>query len=362
MITAMALVVAFSQVPIVYLYSYIYFRDAKGREPLALLIKTFFVGALMCFPAGFLESFVGVQTEPSSVVGPVTLFASAFLVGLIEEGLKYFALRVYPYRRAEFDEPYDGIMYSVSISLGFAALENLIYVAMFGLSTAFVRMFTAVPMHAMAAVIMGYEVGRAKFALSPAERDRFLRKALWFPILLHGLYDFFLFLRTPYTSVLALAVLAWQLRIMKTAMAEFAMHVPGRIEGIIIPPSPPAPSLGIPPRLSHATYSLGVVVITGTIGAFLLGFALLSPDNLSGDEYIAASITLGVSVVMLPILFFARRRLLAGSRGAWVLALGTFIVLLATPIFPVALVGLGGLLNERSREYFWTHRGTPVTA
>lgn len=360
MTVALVLILLSSQAPVVVLYSYVYFRDQKGREPLALLIKTFFLGALACIPAAFLEATASIQTEPSRGVGVVVLLASAFLVGLIEEGLKNIVMRWYPYRRAEFDEPYDGIMYAVSISLGFAAFENLLYVAESGLSTAVARMFTAVPMHAMCGVLMGYEMGRAKFALSPTERASYLRRSLWVPIALHGAYDFLLFLKHPATVIFALWVLWYQVKIARAAMNQFSGQIPGRTEGILLPPTPPAASATIPHGLSRATRPLWVLLALFVMAAAASGVALFSPERLGVQEQNEAWGMILLATIFGPLLLFTIRRLRAGSRFAWVIALGVFVLSLGTPVFFVGLYGLSGLLAERSREYFWTKRSEPL--
>ena len=253
-------------------------------------------------------------------------------------------------------------MYSVSISLGFAAFENFVYVLIFGLGTAVVRMFTAVPMHAMTAVLMGYEIGRAKFALSPSERDRFLRRALWIPLALHALYDFFLFLHSPATSMLALVVLAYQFRITKSAMREFAMHVPGRTEGIILTPAPPAPSAVAPKNLGLATGGLWITFILWIGAAALVGFAVSAGQLDTARNEEMAWAFLAAAAVAIPSLVVMIRRLRKGSRFAWVLSLAVFVVYLGTPGFIVGILGLNGLLNERSREFFWTQRAEPLPA
>ena len=92
-----------------------------------------------------------------------------------------------------FDEPLDGIIYAVMVSMGFATLENIIYVLSHGFQTAIMRMFLSVPAHACFGVIMGYYVGMAKFSKS---RVRYYKRVgLLLAVLFHGAFDFFLFLQ-----------------------------------------------------------------------------------------------------------------------------------------------------------------------
>ena len=96
---------------------------------------------------------------------------------------------------------YDGIVYAVFISLGFATVENLAYVLSSGFNTALVRSLTAVPAHALFAVAMGYYLGIAKFA-GPQYRQKYIRLGFIIPIILHGIYDFILFSERFYFLVL----------------------------------------------------------------------------------------------------------------------------------------------------------------
>lgn len=123
-------------------------------------------------------------------------FIYAFLVvALSEELAKFIMLRGFLYSRKAFDEPYDGIMYTMMVGMGFAAVENLLYV--FGQSTYTEsltvggwRAITAVPAHATFAILMGYYAGKAKFAFSG--KAAWLLTGLLAAIVFHGAYDFFL--------------------------------------------------------------------------------------------------------------------------------------------------------------------------
>lgn len=110
-----------------------------------------------------------------------------FEAAIPEELCKFAVLMGFAYPHKEFDEPMDGVVYGAAASLGFATLENVLYVGQGGVGVAILRAITAVPGHAMGGVIMGYFVGRAKFA--PKQRSRLLLAAIFWPTLLHGLYD-----------------------------------------------------------------------------------------------------------------------------------------------------------------------------
>jgi RsiW-degrading membrane proteinase PrsW (M82 family) len=113
----------------------------------------------------------------------------------VEEGIKFFTFWFFLWENKNFNETYDGIVYSVFISLGFATTENIGYVLLSGFHTAFIRSITAVPAHALFGVTMGYYLGKAKFA-DEKRKMRYLILAFIVPIVLHGIYDFILFSRS----------------------------------------------------------------------------------------------------------------------------------------------------------------------
>ena len=171
---------------------YIYLKDKHEREPLTLLLLSFFYGALstiitlaISFPLEIL-----VILRKGDVVHE--FFDAMFKVALVEEFSKFIFVRFVLYNNKNFNEPFDGIVYSVMVGMGFATLENILYVNNGGLTTAILRMFTAVPAHATFAVLMGYFLGRAKFS----HRNEFLLSilALASATLFHGLYDYFWFI------------------------------------------------------------------------------------------------------------------------------------------------------------------------
>ena len=167
---------------------YVYQKDKYDKEPKRLIIKSFLFGCLAILPAIFLETIYDQSLFPN-------LFLYVFFgIALIEEGVKYFFLKNYMYKKEEFNEPMDGIVYGVMISLGFATVENIAYV--FGnegqeLRIAVMRMFTAIPLHAVCGVILGYFVGLAKFS---DDKRPLLFKGMFLAVLIHALYNYFIFL------------------------------------------------------------------------------------------------------------------------------------------------------------------------
>ena len=172
---------------------FIFYRDAYNREPRLNMMMSFFWGVLMVIPAYFIERYFIFFTD-RTVLGYAL---QAFLVvALTEELCKFAAIRVYSYRQRSFDEPLDGIVYSVMVAMGFATLENIFYVLSYakvgqGYQVALLRMFLSVPAHATFGVLMGYFIGRARF--SPAKRNRLFALGLFWAVFFHGTFDVLLF-------------------------------------------------------------------------------------------------------------------------------------------------------------------------
>lgn len=186
---------------------YIIHKDRFDKEPKKLIITAFLFGMFSIFPATIATKLGGGFIINNGNVINTALFAF-LVVALSEEFAKFFFLRYILFNRKEFDEPLDGIVYAVMIGMGFAAFENIFYVAQGGYNVAFMRMLTAIPAHAIFAVVMGYHVGLAKFDLT--HKNDLLRKGLLYPVLLHGAYDFFLLQKfIPALSILAIVGL-WQ--------------------------------------------------------------------------------------------------------------------------------------------------------
>lgn len=169
---------------------YFYMKDKYDKEPRRLLVKAFLLGAISVIPILMVEMSLNVfeRADESLIAAGYTAFIVA---GLVEEAFKFMMFYLLIWRNNEFDEMYDGIVYSVFVSLGFATVENIGYVLSTGFSVALLRSITAVPAHAMFGVAMGYYLGIAKFVRQPY-KSRYFRMGLIVPVILHGIYDFIL--------------------------------------------------------------------------------------------------------------------------------------------------------------------------
>ncbi|QNA46530.1 PrsW family intramembrane metalloprotease [Lacibacter sediminis] len=188
------LLLALSIAPGIAISLYIFLKDRFNREPHLNLLVCFLLGCLSIIPAIIIQLLTVKPVE--RLMGEGILYTAVFaylIVGLSEEWSKYIMLRSYAYPRKSFDEPFDGIVYSVMIGMGFATVENILYVQQHGLGTAILRMFLSVPAHATFAVLMGYFAGKAKF--KPERRKFYLFTGIFWAAFFHGTYDFFLFLQ-----------------------------------------------------------------------------------------------------------------------------------------------------------------------
>ena len=172
---------------------FVYFKDRYNKEPLGLLIWLFILGMFSTIPAIIVQMTLTKPME--QLMGNGVFYTAVFsyiIVALSEEGSKFLVLRLFAFRRKAFDDPFDGIIYAIMVSMGFATLENIGYVTQHGFVTGIIRMFLSVPAHATFAVLMGYHIGLAKF--DPANRKKHFIMAIFWPVLFHGTFDFFLFL------------------------------------------------------------------------------------------------------------------------------------------------------------------------
>lgn len=180
--------------PAVYLMRYIYRQDSIEKEPSYLLWSLVGQGVLAALAAIVLEmvaqTILNVTMDSNN---PKYIYILAFLaVAAIEEGTKFFFLYRRTWRDSNFNFRFDGIVYAVFVSLGFAAFENVKYVFSYGLSIALPRAILAIPGHMGFAVFMGVFYGRAKLYSDLGERigcNLNLIFGYMSAVLLHGVYD-----------------------------------------------------------------------------------------------------------------------------------------------------------------------------
>ena len=183
--------------PIAILLFYICRKDKQSPEPTGQLVKAFFFGILsiplslcMSIPLGLIGAY---PSEATSIWGSVS--TAFFGAAIPEEIAKFIMLWLLLRKSKHFDENMDGIVYAVCVSLGFAALENVMYLfsnAETFLSVGIARAVFAVPGHFCFGILMGYYYSLAKFCPKNSKLNKVL--TLVAPIIVHGLYDSILFI------------------------------------------------------------------------------------------------------------------------------------------------------------------------
>ena len=192
----MTMVLVTGLLPVAVLLFYIYSHDKIEKEPPGLLIKLLFFGCLSCIPAVILETvwtnfLQGIGLNPYSVI--YLLIENFLVVALAEEGSKRVLLKLGSWNNPAFNYVFDGVVYAVCVSLGFAGLENVLYISGFGMDVAVVRGLAAVPLHCICGVFMGHYYGLEKTyvvrgMVNEAKNAKLM--GLLIPILIHGFYDF----------------------------------------------------------------------------------------------------------------------------------------------------------------------------
>ncbi|TNF39762.1 MAG: PrsW family intramembrane metalloprotease [Bacteroidetes bacterium] len=198
--------IVLSLAPVFIIAGYVYFRDKYEKEPIRLLVLSLFFGALIVIPIMFVGQFFDSFT--SLFTGFIASAWKAFVVAAFTEELfKFLALYLLIWKSREFNDKFDGIVYAVFVSLGFAAVENLLYVLGSGYGTGIMRAVTAVPAHAVFGITMGFYFGMAKFY--EKQQYQLKIKALFYPMILHGTYNFILFTGIEWLTIVFIAFLIY---------------------------------------------------------------------------------------------------------------------------------------------------------
>ena len=188
-------------VPAAFLMVQVYRLDRIEKEPAGLLLKLALFGALSGLAAGAIEGALTRVLDVTLGGSTLRLVLENFLaVALVEEACKRWVVLKFAWRHPAFDYRFDAVVYCVFSALGFAALENILYVAEYGFAVAVSRALLSVPGHCFFAVYMGIYLGQAKMAERAMQRyyielpdetpGQYLRASLLVPALLHGFWDF----------------------------------------------------------------------------------------------------------------------------------------------------------------------------
>ena len=232
MLSILAVYILAAVLPAIILLRYIYKHDTVEKEPPGLLLTLLFMGVLAALCATVLEAIfqtvLDLLVDPGSPV--YTILLAFLVVAVVEEGTKFWLLKRRTWYHPAFNYRFDGIVYAVFVSLGFAAYENITYVLRYGLSVALPRALLAVPGHAAFAVVMGAFYGRARLREGWGDL-REARRDLWtgylFAVFLHGFYYTCAMIGTGTSTVVFLVFVALMfLGIFRLVKKESATDAP----------------------------------------------------------------------------------------------------------------------------------------
>lgn len=230
--SVLAVYVLAAILPAAFLMRYIYRQDSVEKEPPGLLGSLVFMGILAALSSILLE-MLGEQILPFLVSksSPIYVVVLAFLVvAVVEEGTKFFFLYRRTWNDPNFNYRFDGVVYAVFTSLGFAAFENVKYVFHYGLSVAAPRALLAIPGHMGFAVFFGIFYGRAKLCHDRGrEGGKVLNLTAGYltAVFLHGFYDSCAMLSTTRSTVVFVAfVVAMYFIVFRLIRRESATDTP----------------------------------------------------------------------------------------------------------------------------------------
>ncbi len=251
--------------PAVLILIYVFVKDRTEREPAGLLISLVLLGFVATVFAVIAETIGEIIFSfiPFSSEDRENFWKYLLVVGLSEEFFKYICMRFRTWNNKNFNCSFDGVVYAVFVSLGFALLENILYVFNGGLSTAIIRAFTAIPGHAAFGVFMGvfYTVAkRFKMQGNLVAASAFETVAVAIPTLIHGIYDYSTTLQTIWLFIffiIALFIVAF-IMIRHMSKQDAILHDEGA-EGV---PNEDIPVIQVPN--DGPTSSVGHVIIEPT--------------------------------------------------------------------------------------------------
>lgn len=204
--------------PVIFFIVWIYFKDKYDKEPPLKLLQYFILGILVSILAIFLELYFSRLNIFSGIAG--SLYTAFFVAAFTEEGLKSIILIPVLLKDKNFNEKLDGIIYSIFLALGFATIENIIYLTRERLDLYFelgiTRALISIPSHVMFAITMGYYISKYKFA-KENKKSKYLIYAIIIPILFHGVFDFILMIEYRWAIIVFIVyiIFLWKVNLDK---------------------------------------------------------------------------------------------------------------------------------------------------
>ena len=206
-----SLLLGFTVLPVFLLMLFIYFQDKYQKEPIKTLVKAFFSGMLAIAFTMVIVFFIDLTFGNIPILSNTVFYAAFLTAGIPEELCKFLIFMIFIWRDKNFDEYFDGIVYACFIGLGFACLENIMYVfgasiqsIWVGFATSFIRALLSVPGHFLFGVILGYFLSMAKFR--PEKKGKYIWTGLLLAMLAHGLFDWLLMITEHLSTGLTVLV------------------------------------------------------------------------------------------------------------------------------------------------------------
>ena len=208
--TILPIIISFllAVIPAVFLLWYFCRLANTGTGSRTVILQIFFTGIISIFPVVALEIMISKVNVYYQWSRFIYYFFEAFIVaGLVEEYIKMQIVKFTAYYKGRLHKIIDGIVYTIAASLGFACIENILYVFGNNWETAIARGVTSVPLHAVASGTMGYYIGLARFARNKGQERLLLNVGLWQAIMIHGLYNFLILISPLFGAMFAAFVI-----------------------------------------------------------------------------------------------------------------------------------------------------------
>ncbi|MGL5313552.1 MAG: PrsW family intramembrane metalloprotease [Peptostreptococcaceae bacterium] len=209
--------------PVVACLLWVYLKDKYEKEPIKILGKFFVLGIFVSVLSIIIEEFlikINIFTGYSYI-----LYMSFIVAGLTEEGIKALVLIPNLLRAKDFNEKLDGVIYSIFLSLGFATIENLIYILFEDAGVAYevgvIRAVISIPAHIMFGITMGYYISKYRFSSTLAKKREYFIMAILAPILMHGVFDFILMIQYRWAIIVFIVYIVYLWKISLDKLDEY---------------------------------------------------------------------------------------------------------------------------------------------
>lgn len=188
----------------------LYLADHYDKEPFKYLVIVFILGCFSTFPSIFFEQLIAMLNIFPGWMGMA--FTAFIVIAFVEEYVKRGVVIYSVYQTEAFNEKLDGMIYCAFASLGFATIENIIYVVFrypYISALGWYRAVLSVPAHMLYAITMGYYMSLAKFTDDEKKKRQYKRKSLWIPVILHGVFDLILMVKHPSSTIIFVVFLTY---------------------------------------------------------------------------------------------------------------------------------------------------------